>query len=263
MSRGTFHGQILFTIVAILVSSWVSGATLYGVYSPNGPGQLLTIDAATGAPTVIGPVSSTTDGIAFAPNGVLYAADNSSRQLVTLNSATGSVASVIGFYGNSDPVEGLAVRPSDEVLFGIDNDEPSHLVTLDTTTGTVTSVGPFGIGVTDGMAGLAFNLDGSVLYAIGFHDGCLYTVNQSTGAATSVGCGASWVTGGPLGMARDPVSGTLYVAEYWDTGTAVLAIVSVVDGSRTTVGPITGFDQIEGLSFNEEVPVELMKFSVE
>lgn len=261
MSRGTLHGQILFTIVAILVSSWVSGATLYGVQSPGDPGQLMSIDTATGAPSVIGPISSIIDGIAFAPDGTLYAADNSAYQLVTLNPANGSVASVIGSYGNSALVEGLAVRPSDEVLFGIDNSGPS-LITLDTTTGAATSVGLFGVGVT--MAGLAFNLDGSVLYSIGHNDGCLYTVNQSTGAATSVGCGGAGPTGGPLGMARDPVSGTLYVAEYWGTvGPSVLAIVSDVDGSRTTVGPITGFNQIEGLSFNEEVPVELMNLSVE
>lgn len=263
MSRGVLHGQILFTIVAILVSSWVSGATLYGVQSPGSPGQLMTIDTATGAPTVIGSISSIIDGIAFAPDGVLYAADNSAYQLVTLNPATGSVASVIGSYGNSNFVEGLAVRPSDDVLFGIDNSGEPHLVTLDTTTGASTSVGPFGMAGVN-MAGLAFNLDGSVLYSIGHIDGCLYTVNQSTGAATSVGCGGGSSAGGPLGMARDPVSGTLYVAEYWGSaGTSVLAIVSDVDGSRTTVGPIIGFNQIEGLSFNEEVPVELMNLSVE
>jgi len=222
----------------------------------------MTIDTATGAPTVVGPISSIIDGIAFAPDGVLYAADNNSFQLVTLNPATGSVASVIGFYLTSNIVEGLAVRPSDEVLFGIDNSGEPHLVTLDTTTGAATTVGPFAIGVT--MAGLAFNLDGSVLYSISHSDGCLFTVNQSTGAATSVGCGGGGATGGPLGMARDPVSGTLYVAEWWgQNGTSVLAIVSDVDGSRTTVGPITGFNQIEGLSFNEEVPVELMNLSVE
>jgi hypothetical protein len=261
MSRGTLHGQILFTIVAILVSSWVSGATLYGVQSPGDPGQLMSIDTATGAPSVIGPISSVIDGIAFAPDGTLYAADNSAYQLVTLNPATGSVASVIGSYGFSNSVEGLAVRPSDDVLFGIDNNGPS-LITLDTTTGAATHVGLFGVGMT--MTGLAFNLDGSVLYSINHTDGCLFTVNQSTGAATSVGCGGAGPTGGPLGMARDPVSGTLYVAEWWGSnGTSVLAIVSDVNGSRTTVGPITGFDQIEGLSFNEEVPVELMNLSVE
>ena len=217
MTWRSFFGRTLFTIVAMLASSWVSGATLYGVQSAGSSGQLITIDSATAAPTVMGATSSQIDGIAFAPDGTLYATDNTAEQLVTLNPATGSVVSVIGPFGTADVVEGLAVRPSDSVLFGIDNatGSQSNLCTLDTTTGAVTIIGPFAAGVQFGMAGMAFNLDGSELYVIGHTSGCLFSVNQSTGTATQIGCGAGGASGGPLGMARDPVTGVLYVAEYW------------------------------------------------
>jgi hypothetical protein len=252
---------LVYVAVVVLMSSWASAATLYGAFSPNGPGELITIDTASGAPTVVGATSSAIDGLAFAPDGTLYAADNTANQLVTLDPATGAVASVIGPYGVPITVEGLSVRPSDSVLFGIDVIN-NALVTLSTATGTVTTIGSLGVA---GMAGLAFNLDGSVLYAAAFDTGCLYTVNQSAGATTQVGCAGAGSTGGPLALARDPVSGTLYVAEWWGGGTAdmVLATVSEADGSRTTIGPITGFNQIEGLAFDDEVPVELMRFSVE
>jgi DNA-binding beta-propeller fold protein YncE len=250
---------LVYVALVILMTGWTSAATLYGAYSPNGPGELITIDTATGAPTVVGATSSAIDGLAFAPDGTLYAADNTNNQLVTLDPATGAVASVIGPYGVPITVEGLSVRPSDSVLFGIDVLN-SALITLNTATGTVTTIGSLGV---NGMAGLAFNLDGSVLYAAAFDNGCLYTVNQSAGATTQVGCAGAGSTGGPLGLARDPVSGTLFVAEWWGGADAQLSIVSEVDGSRTTVGAITGFDQIEGIAFDDEVPVELMRFSVE
>jgi hypothetical protein len=64
-------------------------------------------------------------------------------------------------------------------------------------------------------------------------------------------------------MARDPVTGRLYVTEYHGSADDVLSIVSVVDGSRTTVGTMTGFPLVEGLSFDSEVPVELVLFSIE
>jgi WD40 repeat protein len=248
-------------LAAILVSSMTSAATLFAVHSPEGPGQLMTLDTTTGAPTVLGPTSSQIDGLAFAPDGTLFAADNSNHQLVILDRTTGSVLTVVGSYGATLYIEALAFRPSDSVLFGVGIDVGNvDLCTLDTATGAVSMIGPLGV---VGMAGLAFNLDGSVLYAVGHADGCLYTVDQITGATTSVGCGGGMSSGGPLGLARDPVSGTLFVAEWWGGMDSVLSTVSAVDGSRTTVGEITGFNQVEGITFDQEVPVELISFSVE
>ena len=149
------------------------------------------------------------------------------------------------------------VRPTDSVLFGA-NIVTKSLYTIDTSTGALTLVGAFGAPLS-ALTGLAFSLDSSVLYGIDHNYGCLSTINQATGAATTVGCGGQ----GPLGMARDPVTGTLYVTEYSAFGDDVLSIVSLVDGSRTTVGTMTGAPLVEGLSFDSEVPVELVPFPVE
>jgi len=254
--RGVLLGFALF-VVTTLVSSWVWGATLYGVHGNAGSAGLITIDSATGAATVVGPVTFKSDGIAFAPDGTLYAADNTTLQLVILDPTTGAVANVVGPFGLAGSIEGLVVRPTDSVLFG-SNVVTESLYTIDTSTGALTLVGPFNKPMST-LTGLAFNLDGSVLYAIDYNDGCLFTINQSTGEATTVGCGGQ----GPLGMARDPVTGTFYVAEYDPFADAVLSIVSLADGSRTTVGNMTGFPLVEGLSFDSEVPVDLVHFSVE
>ncbi len=254
--RGVLLG-VGFFVAATVLSSWVWGATLFGAHGNAGSAGLITIDTVTGAASPVGPFPFKCDGIAFAPDGTLYAADNTTYQLVTLDPITGAVASVIGPYGVAERIEGLAVRPTDSALFGA-NVVTESLYSIDTSTGALTLVGSFGTPFST-LAGLAFNLDGSVLYAIDYDFGCLFTINQATGEATTVGCGGQ----GPLGMARDPVTGTLYVTENDPFADTVLSIVSVADGSWTTVGTMTGYPLVEGLSFDSEVPVELILFSVE
>jgi DNA-binding beta-propeller fold protein YncE len=256
--RSLFLGFLLFFIFA-LTSSWLWGATLYGVNNATGNLFLITIDTTTGASTTVGPLTHRYRSIAFAPDGTLYAASDSSYQLVILDPATGAVVTELPSWGVGQHIEGLAVRPTDSVVFGIDPFTNS-LYIVNTATGAVSIVGSPSA-VLAQINGLAFNLDGSVLYGISYADGCLYTIDQSTAVVTLVGCGPSE---GPTGLARDPVTGTLFAVNYLGSGLGFeLATVSEVDGSRTTVGPTTGYVGVAGLSFDQEVPVELMQLSVE
>jgi DNA-binding beta-propeller fold protein YncE len=256
--RSTLLGFALF-LVATLATSWLWGATLYGVNNATGARVLITIDTATGTPTAVGTLTHRYTSIAFAPDGTLYGASDSSDQLVILDPTTGAVVTELPSWGLGQNIDGLAVRPTDSVVFGI-NPLTNNLHTVNTTTGALTIVGS-PAAVLAQIYGLAFNLDGSVLYGISYVDGCLYTIDQTTAVVTLVGCGPAT---GPTGLARDPVTGTLYAANYLGSGLGFeLATVSEMDGSRTTVGPITGFGGVSGLSFDQEVPVELMQLTVE
>ena len=256
--RSTLLGFALF-LVATLATSWLWGATLYGVNSATGAQVLITIDTATGTPTAVGTLTHRYRSIAFAPDGTLYAASDSSYQLVILDPTTGAVVTELPSWGVGQNIDGLAVRPTDSVVFSV-NPLTNNLYTVNTTTGALTIVGSPSALLAQ-IYGLAFNLDGSVLYGISYVDGCLYTIDQITAVVTLVGCGP---VAGPTGLARDPVTGTLYAANYLPASNSYeLAIVSEVDGSRTTVGPITGFGGVSGLSFDQEVPVEIVSFTIE
>jgi len=256
--RSAFLGFALF-LVETFATSWLSAAALYGINSATGALVLITIDTSTGAATTVGALTHRYTSIAFAPDGTLYAASDSSDQLVILDPATGAVVTELPSWGVGQNIDGLAVRPTDSVVFAI-NPYTNNLYTVNTTTGALTIVGSPSA-VLAQIYGLAFNLDGSMLYGISAVDGCLYTIDQTTAVVTLVGCGPAT---GPTGLARDPVTGTLYAANYLPASNSYeLAIVSEVDGSRTTVGPITGFGGVSGLSFDQEVPVELMQLTVE
>jgi len=216
---------------------------LFGVNSGSGGTFLAKIDKTTGAVTNIGPTGITVDGLTFSPGGELFAADNTHHRLVTLNVATGAIDRDIGPFTTSIIVEGLSFHPVSGELFGIDV-VGNRLIRFDTTTGGDTVVGGFGLG--GAFAGLAFNLDGSLLYAVNHSNGGLYWVNQTTGAASLLGTGSV----GPLGLDMDPTTGMLFVAE-WRGGSApmTLATVDLFTGARSHVGTMTGALQIEGLAF--------------
>lgn len=117
---------------------------LFGI-SING-GSLWSIDKTTGAATLIGPpIGSLTfgHGLAFAPDGTLYATDTSgagTSSLYTLDLLTGD-AVLVGEI-DRDVVVGLTFNASG-VLFGSDNGTNS-LITIDRFTGVANTVGFYG-----------------------------------------------------------------------------------------------------------------------
>ena len=80
----------------------------------------------------------------------LYGVDNSTDQLITINTTTGA-ATVVGSLGFSI-VRGLAFDPNTSTLYGVDA-LADQLITINTTTGAGTAVGPLGF---DAPTGLTF-----------------------------------------------------------------------------------------------------------
>jgi hypothetical protein len=123
-----------------------SSGHLYGIGSKGGP-QLYSIDLLTGQATIVGSgsglTSTTGGGLAISPSSVFYGTPTSTR-FGTYDSTTGAFSNI------ANPVKpgGGAYAALDfdgNVLYGLNSGTgtpPStHLVTIDTLTGTVTDLG--------------------------------------------------------------------------------------------------------------------------
>ena len=123
-----------------------AAGNLYGVASIGGP-DLYSINAATGQATLVGPngvsTSTTGGGIAISPGGIFYATPTASR-FGTYNSGTGAFTNIAN---PAKPAGGAygALDFDGSVLYGLNvgsgSPPPTHLVTIDTATGTVTDLG--------------------------------------------------------------------------------------------------------------------------
>jgi hypothetical protein len=134
-------------------------SVLYGVRSNadgtgNG-GMLYTIDKATGVATFVGNTNAGAGGgISFAPDGTLYqAAFNFFFDFTSLNEISPVDASRISTIPISGYFDGLAVRPSDGLLFAAPGGPSDATFTIDPATGATTIVGFTGQG---GPSDLAF-----------------------------------------------------------------------------------------------------------
>lgn len=216
----------LFFLIILLTgaNNAVAQLTGYSVVSDN----LYSIDIATGAETLIGPLGVTGDfeALAFDPtSGVLYvAADGNSAgaSIHTVDIATGT-ATLVGAHGVSYTNGGMAFDSSGQgylitsdglfsfdkvtgvatfigsfsselsggafvgnTLYGTpDNGSTTDLVTIDTATATITSVGTLGVNVGE-QSGLAYDSVSDFLYMLNETDSTIYSVNYNTGAASFV-----------------------------------------------------------------------------
>lgn len=156
-----------------------------------GGGKVHRVDTATGAATVLSAASS----VAI-PGSLAYrAADNmlytnqpavSTNVIYRLNASTGATVDFIGVV-NKGPMGGMAVRPSDGVVFGAGSCGPGAgdcLFTISTIAGPPpreTNVGTTGRMIT----ALSFHPTSGLLY--GSDGSNLVTINPATAAVTTVG----------------------------------------------------------------------------
>jgi hypothetical protein len=119
------------------------------LFAQSGQSNFYTINTSTGAATSIAAVGGTIGGgLAFNASNTLYLADDDT--LVTVNTANGNRTTVaaFGFVGGTDAVVGMKFHPSTGVLYGVawalDSGTPSLLVSINTTTGAMTSLGSTG-----------------------------------------------------------------------------------------------------------------------
>lgn len=230
-----------------------STLTLFGVNITTD--DLLTIDIATAAPTVVGPVASPiVAGLANdLATGQLYGTDTGTNRLVRIDPSSGATT-VIGNTGAS-LLHGLALDPTSGILYASNADGfgPSSLWRIDKLTGVAVLVGPIGF---SSVSGLDFDRISGVLYGsrVGANaSGFLITIDPSTGAGTLVGSSTRL-----NGVAFD-INGDLYGQDNGGVsdGISRLYRVDKNTGNATLIGPIvTG--NVLGIDFGADgaVPVQ-------
>jgi hypothetical protein len=152
----------------------------YTIQGLDGVDVLTSIDMATGDTTEIGDtgLDPATRGLAVAPDGTLYGANNGS--LYTFDTGTG-VATLVGSFGCCDTVEAMAFDSSGGLWMVSNN--PSSLFSVDPASGDATEVGDVNEGL---LTGLAASCDGSLLATDGDDDE-LIAIDPATADATTVG----------------------------------------------------------------------------
>lgn len=228
--------------VTVLAASLTSGAVaaeiLYGVTLINN--QLLTLDTATGAATLVGPLSSSMSALGLATSGGrLYTFDQVADVIREIDPATGSTVTThdVGL-GNLIGEGGLAMMGNGTGFLVTGNGVTGNLYSFNVNTNTSSLIGP-----TLSFDGLEFI--GGVLYGINQVNGALYTVNQGTGQTTLVGPGIT--PAGSLSGLAARSDGTLFGLQ---NGTTLYSI-DAATGIATSIGA-TGFNDIAGLTFFDD-----------
>jgi hypothetical protein len=155
------------------------------------PQSLVTIDIATGAPTLVGSIGATIADITFAADGTLY-----------------------GWLEVYEPLVGTPAY--------------DDLVTIDTTTAVMTVLGDSGLGTFG--SGLAFAPDTSLYFAGEGDDGPLRIMDRFSGVTMStVGTlsGGAGFTGDGISALAFDATGVLYGIENVDFGGSPAALVEI------------------------------------
>jgi hypothetical protein len=246
--------RTLLTVLAILLVTsgtveLVHAATLYAT-SFAGASQLIQINKATGAGTLIGtlPVDTSSDLASF--GGALYVYDQEDPDRIvkvdpTNASAISTVSSGVDVVGEG----GMSFAANGVLFLTGSAGNTGTLFTCDVSVNSgCSAVGP----IDPSMDALAFGGSG-VLYGLsqsptGTANPSLYLINPGTGVTSLIG--STGLGGFNLaGMAFDPETEILYAA----VGRSLFTL-DTSTGAATLVG-VTGFDSLSGLAFvNAGVP---------
>lgn len=221
MSRASFAPFVRCLVVAALTSVAVPCAsaqvTLYGATGSGGqPGSLYTLNQATGAATLVGPLVDT-GGNTYAMTGLAYHAPTDT------------------LYGSTVTNSGSPTN--------------ARLVRIDRNTGLVTSIGSFNIAAGGSLADISFQPGTNTLFGWGNFGEALFTVNLATGQTTQVGATVPGLQGGGgLAFRSD---GTLFATPD-SLNSNTLRTINPGTGVHTTVATVTGAgsDFINAMAFN-------------
>ncbi len=254
--RLVHHARISLCLLAIAAAAagLAEAATLYGsAYSgPDGLADLYTIDPATGADTLVGPIKfQRVSSLDFGPDGRLYGVGerndaSNTVVLLVIDTVTG-LGTEVGPLGvaASRAVTDISFRQSDGLLYAhLMN--PQEIATIDHATGAASVLGP--TGVFGGGNAIAFSR-GLVLYFVrtSSPDTFVHTLNQASGAA-SPGLVATYAGFPPPAslfvinaMDAEPSSGVMYVSVNDSLGGAGVEYLALLD-------PVSGVVRHIGLS---------------
>jgi len=215
-------------------------------------------------------------GIAFDGDDLLYAVAGVNSTLYRISAADGSLISEVGATG-FDAVTGLSFHPVSGVLYAhanASNGQTAQLLTINTTTGVGTAVGPSNFPGAEADTGkitdLAFDTNDAAptygtLYGIHRGDDNVHTFNLNTGTSTLLGASMRLSEGRALAFADGVLywrsSGSLFPISQID-GSISLSVIhftySDVDEPQLfTLNTTTGLATSIGASDAEEIITDL------
>jgi PEP-CTERM motif-containing protein len=236
--------------------------TLYAASGSNGVGgSLYTVNPATGAATVVGPLVDSV-GNPYGMSGMVWDASTSTLygstnfgsptgagSLVTIDRNTGLVT-VIGAIP-AGAMADITIQPGTGTLFGWQSAGTHSLFTIDKATGASTAVGaPLGTGVFGG-GGLSFNGTSTGLYSApaGSQTHDLRSVDPVTGVHTVIGILNGFA---PAVVAMDFNSGQMY-GLFSDRSssptTTHLEIINLSTAGVTDIGVTSGAGDLDAMAF--------------
>jgi hypothetical protein len=230
----------LIMTLSLLAMNSVQADFLYAVTLDE---ELLSINPATGAGTLVGMLDTAMDGFDLADlDTAIYTFDQNADKLQQLDPATGRTTETIDI-GVVTSGEGALTFRSDGIGFLARSFGDSAILwNFDMTNPGSNFVGTLEFGID----GLDFNADG-VLYGLSQTYYNLYIIDQSTAAPTLVGS-TGLVSLNVLGGLTFSSDGTLYAAL-----NDALYTLDPATGAATLIGPI-GFNNVSGLTAVVPVP---------
>jgi DNA-binding beta-propeller fold protein YncE len=230
-----------------------AAAVLYGI---NLSDNLITIDTATGAGSLVGPLSTSMSGIGLAQRGSsAYVFDtnggNVLQEIDTTNAATLATVAV-GFTGADVLGEGdLAFRADGtgflvSSLLADGNFDPDNgsFFSLDVGLNSRTLIRD---GITQKFVGLAFSPLNGNLYGLTLDGASVYLIDPSDGDVTLVGSTGIASPRCCLGGLSFRPDGALFAA-LADFGDATLYQINTATGAATMIGDM-GFESVSGIAF--------------
>jgi len=127
-----------------------SDGVLFAMTRPAGVATLYTINTSTGVATLINAGTSLTSGggLAFNPTDTLYLASGSNLQTVNPSNGAQTNAATLAFVSGTNTLPAMKFDPSGvlyALAWALDSSPPSQLVTVNTATGAMVSLGSNGV----------------------------------------------------------------------------------------------------------------------
>ena len=191
--------------------------------------------------TILGTSTNSYYGMDFDAAGeVLWALNDTTDQLGTISLIDGGFTGVAACPpgGGASNWTGLAIDPVTGIFYG---STATDLYTINSTSGSVTLIGPFGTSV---MIAIAINMDGQ-MYGHDISTDSIYSIDKFTGTATLVGL-TGYDANYAQGMDFDNEDGTLYIFLYIGGGANVFGTVNLSTGAVTPLATSSPQGEFEG-----------------
>jgi hypothetical protein len=241
-------------VLASMAAAGVAqSAPLAWAVSSDSGDRLYQIDLADGSTVNVGAIAapySDVEGLALSASGVLYAIDDNTKTLITLDSTSAAVNIPGGARSNTGLPTGISNPLDPSITFACDgrlllSSTRGKLYEVNLSSGSATPIGGTGTTMAENITDIAAR--GPHVYGLGYTG--LYRINVADGSSTLIGSygnGVSFSEGG--GMAFD-LSGNLWAIADRSVGDAPSLIFRIDTGTgRATAAGSTSIRGIESLT---------------